>query len=208
MKSYESPRNNEQASGDQSDATEYESFEEHMRNLKERREQQRKYNLEQMARPSLKNEQVETGVSYLDGDVTAIQEKLKKGEALTSEDILNLLPRKKQYDGSQEVFDKIGLGKGFDFDVELPKSLYDDNGNMYHTDLKVSFGNPDGTYTRASFTDVEDGIVLTAVKGSREACDVGYRSKTGVADVKPKRISIGTATFDYKSESVKDVHLQ
>ncbi len=39
MKSYESLRNNEQASGDQSDATEYESFEEHMRNLKERREQ-------------------------------------------------------------------------------------------------------------------------------------------------------------------------
>lgn len=163
------------------------------------------YNYKELTRPSLKNEKLSEGQVYINKGITNASNKIQQGEPLNSEDILGLLSPGLYFDGAQEVFDNIGLEKGQDFDVDLPKYLYDQDGKMYKsTDLSVSFRNPNGMFTRMIFSEGNDGLQFTAISGSREACDVGYRGEAKQSLLRNTSL-IEVATFDYGSRSVKNV---
>lgn len=246
MNNFNSFNPGESISGDRSGEDNYETFEEHMKNMgqqdgieqqydaapRESREQRgniggkigeliehagkivnrvlngsmwAKSNERQLSSPSLKNEELSEGTTYVNEAIRNAANKVKEGSTLDSRDIMKLFYYPDpHFEGSQEVFDNIGLKNGTDFDVDLPKPLYDQDGNIYQTPLKVSFRNPDGKYTQMLFSKDENGIFFTATKGNKEHCDVGYRG--GVVPLEPSnRAILEVANFDFKDHTVKNV---
>lgn len=176
-------------------------------------------NREEYERPSLKNDTGREGTTLLgnDGsDATRIQEKLKNNELLTCEDIIALSPGDINFEGVQDVFNALGFDKGTDFDIKTKGLIYDEGGNGSETDYKVSFRNPDGTYTRMSFTRVENpndknkmDVQLIAIRGAESDCNVGYRNRIGDANAGPHRNTskIGEAFFDSTKREITNINI-
>ena len=142
-----------------------------------------KHNEEEFSRPSLKNEENTPGTTFLRREEQIVFEKVHprngmEPQSLNENDILGLLrvPAQLIHEDASEIFDKLGLGEGRDFDVQLSRKLFNiKDGKSFETPLGVSFKNPDGEYTCVFLKKEGDVIRLTAYKGSSEACDVGYR---------------------------------
>lgn len=244
MNNFNSFNPGESISGDQPNEDGYETFEEHMKTMRQQDGIEQQYdaapresreqrgniggkigelieragkivnrvlngamwaesNKRQLSSPSLKNEELSEGMTYLNKATRNAANKVKEGLTLDSRDIMELFYPDPHFEGSQEVFDNIGLKNGTDFDVDLPKPLYDQDGNIYETPLKVSFKNPDGEYTQMMFSKDKNGLFFTAAKGDKEHYDVGYR---GGVPLDPRNGTIlEVADFDFSDHTVKNV---
>jgi hypothetical protein len=167
-----------------------------------------KHNEEEFLRPSLKNEENTPGTTFLRREEQIVSEKVhpRKGmepQPLNENDILGLLrvPAQLIHEDTSGIFDKLGLGEGRDFDVQLPRRLFNvKDGKPFETALGVSFKNPDGEYTCVFLKKEGDVIRLTAYKGSGETCDVGYRG-TPSEQQRERVTKLGDFTIDLSTQA-------
>ena len=205
-------------SGDQQNTTPFDELT--MNPTKERRvlsaEEIAARNREEYERPSLKNDTDREGITLLGNDAVRIREKLKNNEPLTCKDIIALSPGDINYEGVQDVFNALGFDKGTDFDIKTQGLTYDEGGNGSETNFMVSFRNPDGTYTRMSFTRAENpndknkmDVQLIAIRGAESDCNVGYRNRIGDANVGPHRdiSKIGEAFFNSTKREITNINI-
>lgn len=173
-------------------------------------------NQEEFERPSLNSDTDGEGVALPGNDAVRIREKLQNHELLTCDDIIALFPGSINYEGVQDVFNALGFNKGTDFHIKTKGLIYDENGNKSETDFMVSFQNPDETYTRMSFTRVENpndknkmNVQLIAIRGAESDCNIGYRNRVGDANIGTHRdiSKIGEAFFDSTKREITNINI-
>lgn len=184
---------------DSGDAVEFPSFEEHMQQMEQQkggekekgslierakkaidnilhRRERIEHNMQELNRPTLKNTELKGDAVFRDKGVEIVHNKLKNGEPLSGEDITGMVFPEYVIEDSEKIFGGIGIENGSDFDVDLPKTMFNDDGSTYETPLSVSFKNPDGEFTRINIEKGDGEVVLTSYRGKREnGADVSYR---------------------------------
>lgn len=171
---------------DDGDTAEFPSFEEHMANMEAQNAAE--INTQTLTRPSMKNEELPNGAQYLAFEMTEVNQKVKNGEPLSSEDITSLARVcgfGQGFEGLGDFLDETGITAGKDFDVKLPGSIITTDGKEHRTPLSISFRNAEGDFTRVDITRGDNGrpSVRSASGEADEGFDVGY---SGPQKMQPK----------------------
>ncbi len=212
---------------DSGDAVEFPSFEEHMQQMEQQkggekekgslierakkaidnilhRRERVAHNMQELNKPTLKNTPPESA-SFRDAGIAGVYNKLRENQPLSGSDVMGMVFPGYNPKETEEIFNEIGIGSGSEFDVDLPKTLYESDGSEYTTPLMVSFKNIDGSFTQIGISKEEGKVNLFAGRGRREGADVNYSGPRSPKDA-PEVFKV--VSFDYAGQTLVNENVE